>query len=219
MAKPWGHSDGIPYAALSKRAISVGSWKITQLHAKICVSFERSGTCVGRYPIGRCQFSHSRSGARSPVSDLNWRPIKGGRVTGQPPQRPKSQINVSVGTQKPVFSMKPSLFVNGSPSITPIRLYRVYHLRRPQSGSLTSLVWTPDGTQLAGAGGNGAVVFAQVVERSLEWENFEVQYLPCWQIHSVESAPKSVRLYRIRFGTYATYVVALDVFQVSHSSR
>lgn len=45
---------------------------------------------------------------------------------------------------------------------------------RPQSGSLTSLAWTPDGTQIAGAGGNGAVVFGQVIERSLEWGNFEV---------------------------------------------
>ncbi|CAM9682340.1 unnamed protein product [Pylaiella littoralis] len=44
---------------------------------------------------------------------------------------------------------------------------------RPQSGSLTSLAWTPDGTQLAAAGGNGSVVFGQVIERSLEWENFE----------------------------------------------
>lgn len=45
---------------------------------------------------------------------------------------------------------------------------------RPQSGSLTSLVWTPDGTQLAAAGGNGSVVFGQVIERSIEWDNFEV---------------------------------------------
>eukprot|EP00752_Nemacystus_decipiens_P011443 g10162.t1 len=44
---------------------------------------------------------------------------------------------------------------------------------RPQSGSLTSLVWTPDGTQLAAAGGNGSVVFGQVIERSIEWDNFE----------------------------------------------
>ncbi|CAM9610245.1 unnamed protein product, partial [Ectocarpus sp. 13 AM-2016] len=44
---------------------------------------------------------------------------------------------------------------------------------RPQSGSLTSLTWTPDGTQLAAAGGNGSVVFGQVIERSLEWDIFE----------------------------------------------
>ena len=36
------------------------------------------------------------------------------------------------------------------------------------------IAWTSDGTQLAGAGGNGSVVFAQLVQRKLEWENFEV---------------------------------------------
>ena len=50
-------------------------------------------------------------------------------------------------------------------------------LIRPQSGSLTSLVWTPDGTQLAAAGGNGSVVFGQVIERSIEWDNFEVLWI------------------------------------------
>ncbi|CAN0116063.1 unnamed protein product, partial [Hapterophycus canaliculatus] len=45
--------------------------------------------------------------------------------------------------------------------------------QKPQSGSLTSLAWTPDGTQLAAAGGNGSVVFGQVIERSIEWDNFE----------------------------------------------
>jgi type IV secretory pathway VirB6-like protein len=45
---------------------------------------------------------------------------------------------------------------------------------RPQCGSVTALSWTPDGTELAGAGGNGTVVIAQLVQRRLEWENFEV---------------------------------------------
>lgn len=57
---------------------------------------------------------------------------------------------------------------------------------RPQSGSLTSLVWTPDGTQLAGAGGNGSVVFGQVIERSIEWDTFEVRtryYYYCVVFH------------------------------------
>ncbi|CAM9565795.1 unnamed protein product [Ascophyllum nodosum] len=44
---------------------------------------------------------------------------------------------------------------------------------RLQSGSLTSLTWTLDGTQLAAAGANRTVVVGQVIERSLEWENFE----------------------------------------------
>jgi intraflagellar transport protein 80 len=44
----------------------------------------------------------------------------------------------------------------------------------PDCGSIMNISWTTDGTQLAGAGGNGAVVFAQVVERTLEWGDVEV---------------------------------------------
>lgn len=71
-----------------------------------------------------------------------------------------------------------------------VRFAGVYHDRRPQSGSLASLAWTTDGTQLAGAGGNGAVVFGQVIERSLEWENFEVGgiYATLWSEGKVVSA-------------------------------
>ena len=48
---------------------------------------------------------------------------------------------------------------------------------RPQSGSILDIAWTSDGTQLAGAGGNGSVVFAQVVDRHFEWKNSEVTLL------------------------------------------
>eukprot|EP00753_Platysulcus_tardus_P016304 PLAT5593.1.p1 GENE.PLAT5593.1~~PLAT5593.1.p1 ORF type:complete len:772 (-),score=389.49 PLAT5593.1:1637-3952(-) len=41
-------------------------------------------------------------------------------------------------------------------------------------GSVLSISWTADSTQLAGAGGNGAVVFGHVVERKLEWKNLQV---------------------------------------------
>ena len=44
---------------------------------------------------------------------------------------------------------------------------------RPQSGSLLSMSWTPDGMQLACAGANGAVVFASVVEKRVESLKFE----------------------------------------------
>eukprot|EP00698_Gefionella_okellyi_P003713 TRINITY_DN13461_c0_g1_i1.p1 TRINITY_DN13461_c0_g1~~TRINITY_DN13461_c0_g1_i1.p1 ORF type:complete len:760 (-),score=156.24 TRINITY_DN13461_c0_g1_i1:43-2322(-) len=42
------------------------------------------------------------------------------------------------------------------------------------TGSLLSLSWTTDGTLLAGAGGSGAVCFAQLVERRLSWRNLQV---------------------------------------------
>eukprot|EP01038_Epipyxis_sp_PR26KG_P012029 gene12029-16102_t len=45
---------------------------------------------------------------------------------------------------------------------------------RLQSGSIQSVAWTSDGTQFACAGGNGSVIFAQVVDRRFEWKNSEV---------------------------------------------
>ena len=45
---------------------------------------------------------------------------------------------------------------------------------RFQSGSILNISWTSDGTQLAGAAGSGAVIFAQVVGRRFEWKNTEV---------------------------------------------
>ena len=49
-----------------------------------------------------------------------------------------------------------------------------YSRVKPQSGTLLNLNWTSDGTMVAGAGGNGAVVFAQLVDRRLEWKNIVI---------------------------------------------
>ncbi|XP_022247668.1 intraflagellar transport protein 80 homolog [Limulus polyphemus] len=49
-----------------------------------------------------------------------------------------------------------------------------YSLDKPQTQSIFSLAWSSDGTQIAGACGNGHVVFAHVIERRLEWKNYEV---------------------------------------------
>ena len=49
--------------------------------------------------------------------------------------------------------------------------------RLPTAGSILNIAWTTDGTQFAAAGGSGAVVFATVVERRLEWKNAEVTLL------------------------------------------
>lgn len=40
-----------------------------------------------------------------------------------------------------------------------------YSRAKPASGSIYNVAWTSDGTQLAGAGANGAVVFGQLVGR------------------------------------------------------
>ena len=50
-------------------------------------------------------------------------------------------------------------------------------MSRPKSGSIYSISWTPDGSQFAAAGGNGAVLFGAIVGRQWEWKNFEVAML------------------------------------------
>lgn len=46
---------------------------------------------------------------------------------------------------------------------------------RANCGSVLGLDWTGDGTHLAGAGANGAVIFGQIIDRTLEWKNFEIR--------------------------------------------
>ncbi|KAJ3195520.1 Intraflagellar transport protein 80 [Irineochytrium annulatum] len=52
-----------------------------------------------------------------------------------------------------------------------------YAVAKPESGSIFSIAWTPDGTQIACAGGDGAVVFGHVIDRRFEWKNYEVTLL------------------------------------------
>ncbi|CAG9859174.1 unnamed protein product [Phyllotreta striolata] len=45
-------------------------------------------------------------------------------------------------------------------------------LDKPNTGCIYKLAWSADGTQLAGACANGQVLFAHVVEREVQYENF-----------------------------------------------
>ncbi|KAF0693598.1 Aste57867_15463 [Aphanomyces stellatus] len=58
-----------------------------------------------------------------------------------------------------------------------------YCRERPKSGSLMDIAWASDGTQLVAAGGNGATVFAQVVDRHLQWNKIEVTLKDPRKIH------------------------------------
>ncbi|KAG2462052.1 IFT80 protein, partial [Polypterus senegalus] len=49
-----------------------------------------------------------------------------------------------------------------------------YALEKPNTGSIFNIAWSVDGTQVAGACGNGHVIFAHVVEQRWEWKNFEI---------------------------------------------
>ncbi|CAK9221469.1 unnamed protein product [Sphagnum troendelagicum] len=42
----------------------------------------------------------------------------------------------------------------------------------PDTGMLLSVAWNTDGTQLAGAGGNGMVIFGQLLDRRIHWTRF-----------------------------------------------
>ncbi|RHY30362.1 hypothetical protein DYB32_004381 [Aphanomyces invadans] len=49
-----------------------------------------------------------------------------------------------------------------------------YCRERPKCGSLMDISWASDGTQLVAAGGNSSTLFAQVVDRHLQWNKIEV---------------------------------------------
>lgn len=58
-----------------------------------------------------------------------------------------------------------------------------YCRERPKCGSLMDIAWASDSTQLVAAGGNGAAVFAQVIERVLTWNKIEVKLVDPRKIH------------------------------------
>ncbi len=45
---------------------------------------------------------------------------------------------------------------------------------KPDTGSLLALSWSSDGTVVAGGGGSGAVMFAELIGTQLQWQNYEV---------------------------------------------
>ncbi len=53
------------------------------------------------------------------------------------------------------------------------------------------LSWSPDGANLAAVGANGTVLFANVIDRCLEWEGYE----------AVVSGSKSITVTNVRDGS------------------
>ncbi|KAM4659438.1 intraflagellar transport protein 80 homolog isoform 4-T4 [Amazona ochrocephala] len=62
-----------------------------------------------------------------------------------------------------------------------------YTLEKPNTGSIYNIAWSIDGTQLAGACGNGHVIFAHVVDQRWEWKNFEITLIKrrTMEVHNV----------------------------------
>ena len=48
-----------------------------------------------------------------------------------------------------------------------------HSLDKPSTGSVYKISWSGDGTQVAGACGNGQVIFAHVIEKRIEWRDYE----------------------------------------------
>ena len=48
-----------------------------------------------------------------------------------------------------------------------------HSLDKPSTGSLYKIAWSADGTQVAAACGNGHVIFAHVIEKRIEWKEYE----------------------------------------------
>jgi intraflagellar transport protein 80 len=48
-----------------------------------------------------------------------------------------------------------------------------HSLDKPATGSIYKIAWSADGTQVAGACGNGHVIFAHVIEKRIEWKEYE----------------------------------------------
>ena len=61
-----------------------------------------------------------------------------------------------------------------------------YSFVKPSSGSIISISWSLDGTILAGAGGNGSVVFGYLVDKKASWEHVEVQLREDNKIHVID---------------------------------
>ena len=61
-----------------------------------------------------------------------------------------------------------------------------YSFDKIETGSLMKIVWSPDGTICAGAGGNGKVVYGYVVDRNVTWSNWEIQLTEDNKLHVLD---------------------------------
>eukprot|EP00277_Geminigera_cryophila_P012189 CAMPEP_0179437838 /NCGR_PEP_ID=MMETSP0799-20121207/21652_1 /TAXON_ID=46947 /ORGANISM="Geminigera cryophila, Strain CCMP2564" /LENGTH=735 /DNA_ID=CAMNT_0021219017 /DNA_START=155 /DNA_END=2363 /DNA_ORIENTATION=- len=119
------------------------------------------------------------------VLKVDWNAVNSLIITGGEDR--KYKVWDSFG--RPLFASKPLEFsvtaVAWSPNgeLFGVGLYNsirlcdrtgwTYSREITETGSISSIAWTSDCTQLAGAGSNGAVVFGQVLERKVEWQNIE----------------------------------------------
>ncbi|KAB7494111.1 Intraflagellar transport protein 80-like protein [Armadillidium nasatum] len=119
------------------------------------------------------------------ILKVGWNPNSGLIVSGAEDTRYKvwdnfgRQLYASSPHHHPITSVSWSpdgqLFAVGS--YNTIRLCDkagwCHSLEKPNTGSIFNLAWSTDGTQVAGACGNGHVLFAHIIDKHLEWKNYE----------------------------------------------
>jgi intraflagellar transport protein 80 len=119
------------------------------------------------------------------VLKVDWNTVNSLIITGGEDR--KYKVWDSFG--RPLYASKPLEFAVTAVSWSPngelfgVGLYNsirlcdktgwTYSREITDTGSIYSISWTSDCTQLAGVGANGAVVFGQVLERKVEWQNIE----------------------------------------------
>ncbi|XP_067950088.1 intraflagellar transport protein 80 homolog isoform X1 [Watersipora subatra] len=120
------------------------------------------------------------------ILKIDWNPITGYIVSGGEDCRYKvwdsygRQMYNSVTHDYPITAVAwapdGQLFAVGS--FNTLRLCDKtgwsHSLDKISTGSVFSIAWSADGTQIAGACGSGQIVFGSVIERRLEWQEFEV---------------------------------------------
>jgi intraflagellar transport protein 80 len=134
------------------------------------------------------------------VMKVDWNPVNGLVVSGGEDR--KYKVWDSFGRQlfqsQPLdhvvtcvsWSPRGDYFAVGSYDVLRLcdKLGWCHSRDRPQSGSLLSMSWTPDGMELACAGANGAVVFASVIEKRVESLKFE----------ATQTEPNTIVVYELK---------------------
>eukprot|EP00750_Incisomonas_marina_P002863 INCI12731.1.p1 GENE.INCI12731.1~~INCI12731.1.p1 ORF type:complete len:766 (-),score=142.09 INCI12731.1:1994-4291(-) len=121
------------------------------------------------------------------VMDVSWNPVN--NLVASCGEDCKYKVWENTGTL--LYQSKPAEFVLTSIAWAPtgnmfaigaFNMLRLadrtgwsYSMERPQSGSLQRIAWSADGTQVVGGGGNGTVVFGQLVDQHLEWNQTDVR--------------------------------------------
>ncbi|KAA0193464.1 Intraflagellar transport protein 80 [Fasciolopsis buskii] len=75
-----------------------------------------------------------------------------------------------------------------------------FAVEKTRTGSLYNLRWSGDGTQIAGAGGNGQIIVGQITHKWMEWNGFEAAITEARtvEVHNVRNGAKENLEFRDR---------------------